>query len=1053
MSKFFINRPVVALVIAILTVIAGAVTIVQLPIAQYPDIVPPEIRVSANYTGADAVTVEQAVAAPIEQQMNGVDNMLYMTSTNANDGTMSLTVDFAVGTNVDIDQVNVQNRLSQALPNVPNAVTQYGVTVQKSIGLPVVTVSIYSPHGTYDSKFLGNYCVIALNDELLRIPGVGQVFNYGTSEYATRIWVKPDRLAKLQLSVSDLINAIQQQSNVNPAGKIGEEPAPKGQEMTFTVRTRGRLVQPAEFDDIIVRASQDGGIVRLRDVARTELGTLSYTSVGRIDGRPAGNIGVFQTPGSNALDVAKAVHKKMEELKLRFPSDVEYTIALDTTRPVLDGINEIVKTLGEAIFLVIIVVFLFLQNWRATLIPLLAVPVSLIGTFAVFPLLGFSINTLSLFGLVLAIGLVVDDAIVVVEAVQRHMEAGSSPKEAALKAMEEVAGPVIGIALILSAVFVPVALVGGIQGRLNQQFAITIAVSVLISAFNALSLSPALAALLLRPAKESHGPAARFFGAFNRFFDKSTNGYVNISRVLVRRTLLSAVALVAVFGITAQMGKQLPSSFLPDEDQGFVLLQALLPDGASLQRTDQVTRKMEDILSKTSGIEHYATISGFNLLSRTNNSYSAFFFVELKPWDERTGPGESAAAIVRHLNGQFAAQIPEAIAFGFLPPAIPGLGTAGGFTFMLQDRSGGPVQLLADNLQKFMDAARKRPELVGVNTVWRPSVPQYYVDLDREKTLKQGVPPAEVYQTLQAFLGGAFVNQFTRFGRQWRVYLAAEPEYRTKPQDIGQYYLRNAKGSMVPLDTLVTIKPIAGPEFTQRFNLFRSVQIIGGAAPGYSSGQAMNALEEVAQQVLPNEMGYDWSGLSYQEKKSTGSAGVVFGLSIVLVFLILAALYGSWSLPFSVLLTTPVAVLGAFLGLALRHFDLDVYSQIGLVMLVGLAAKNAILIVEFARGEKEKGASYIDAALQGARLRLRPILMTSFAFILGAVPLAIATGAGSASRQILGTVVIAGMLLATVLGIFFVPVLFVAVGRLAERRQQLVMPAPEPGATAAQEQS
>jgi HAE1 family hydrophobic/amphiphilic exporter-1 len=667
----------------------------------------------------------------------------------------------------------------------------------------------------------------------------------------------------------------------------------------------------------------------------------------------------------------------------------------------------------------------------------------------VFPLLGFSINTLSLFGLVLAIGLVVDDAIVVVEAVERHMEAGSARKEAAFKAMEEVSGPVIGIALILSAVFVPIALTGGIQGRLNQQFAITIAVSVLISAFNALSLSPALAALLLRPRKESHGLASRFFGAFNRFFDKSTNGYVNVSRLLVRRTLVCGVALLLVVGITALMGKQLPSSFLPDEDQGFVLLQALLPDGASLQRTDQVTRKMEDILSKTAGIEHYATIAGFNLLSRTNNSYSAFFFVELKPWDERTKPSESAAAIVRSLNGRFAAEIPDAIAFGFQPPAIPGLGTAGGFTFMLQDRSGGSIQLLADNLQKFLDAARKRPELSGVNTVWRPSVPQYFVDLDREKTLKQQVAPGDVYQTLQAFLGGAFVNQFNRFGRQWRVYLAAEPEYRTKPQDIGQYYLRNAKGNMVPLDTLVTIKPIAGPEFTQRFNLFRAVQIIGGAAPGYSSGQAMNALEEVAQQVLPSELGYDWSGLSYQEKKSSGSAGPIFALSIVLVFLILAALYGSWSLPFSVMLATPVAVLGAFLGLVLRHYDLDVYSQIGLVMLVGLAAKNAILIVEFARGEKEKGSSYIDAALEGARLRLRPILMTSFAFILGVVPLVIATGAGSASRQILGTVVIAGMLLATALGIFFVPVLFVTVGRLTERRGSAV-PAP---AAAAKEQS
>jgi hydrophobic/amphiphilic exporter-1 (mainly G- bacteria), HAE1 family len=1050
-ANFFINRPIVAMVIAIVTVIVGLVSMRSLPLAQFPPILPPQIIVSTTFTGADAVTIEQSVSTPLEQQMNGVDNMLYMVSTNANDGSQSLTVTFDVETDVNTDQVNVQNRVAQAQPNLPTDVTQFGLSIRKSTGIPMMVISLYSPKKSYDSLFLANYANININDALYRVPGVGEVRLFGASDYAMRIWVKPDVLAKLGLAVTDLAAAVRQQSTVNPSGQVGAEPAPKGKEMTYTVRAQGRLQTPEEFGKIVVRSNPDGSVVRLRDVARIDLGALNYQQISRMNGQPGCIIAVFLAPGSNALAVADGVKNMMEELKGRFPSDLDYAVTLDTTLPVTEGIKEIIKTLIEAMILVILVVFLFLQNWRATLIPMIAVPVSLIGTFAVFPMLGFSINTLSLFGLVLAIGLVVDDAIIVVEAVEHHIEEGMSPREAAFLAMKDVSGPVVAIALILASVFLPVAFMSGIQGRLNNQFAVTIAISVLISAFNALTLSPALSALLLRPRKESRGLFARFFGGFNRWFTKATHGYVNWSHALIRKAVIGVLILACFAVVSALVGRKLPTSFLPEEDYGYLFLNAQLPPAASLERTDEVLRKIENILGKTEGVRSYNTIGGFSLLTRISASYQGFFFIGLKPWDERGSKQLEAQGILATLNRELAAQIPEAMAFAFMPPSIPGLGSAGGFSFWIQDRSGGTVDFLDQNVQRFLEAARKRPELTGVASQFSASVPQIFAEVDRDKVLKQGVAVSDVYQTLQAYLGGLFLNQFNRFGRQWRVFLQAEGEERRSDQDIRNYFVRNNEGNMVPLSTLVTTRRISGPEYTNRFNLFRAAQVIGSAAPGYSSGQAMDALEEVASEVLPPEMGYDWADLSYQEKQASGGAIISFALSIVFVFLILAALYESWTLPFSVLLTVPVAIFGAFAGLLLRGYDLDVYAQIGLIVLVGLSAKNAILIVEFAKLEFEKGRDLAEAALEGARLRLRPILMTSFAFILGCVPLWIASGSGAAGRRILGTVVIVGMLTATMIAIFLIPVTFYVVEKLsgaAKKRSagaEPEEPAPAPG--------
>jgi HAE1 family hydrophobic/amphiphilic exporter-1 len=1052
MSKFFINRPIVAIVISIVMVIAGAAAMFSLPTAQFPNIADPQIQVTATYPGADAVTVDQSVATPIEQQMSGVDNMEYMYTLNANNGQMKATVDFNINTDPNTDLILTQMRQSQAASQLPSEVNAQGVTVQKSTSAPLMLFNLYSPEGKYDAKFLSNYAYINLLSPLTRSYGIASVTIFGAGQYAMRFWVNPDQLAKLQITVPEIMNAVKTQNNVNPAGQIGGEPVPAGQDYTYAVIAEGRLVSSEEFGQIVVRANSDGSFIRLKDVARIELGTQVYNLTGHMDGKPAAVIAIYQLPGSNAIKAAQGAKDLMALAKKSFPSGLDYAIALDTTLPVTEGIHEILMTLLEALFLVIVVVYIFLQGWRATLIPLLAVPVSLIGTFLVFPMLGFSINTLSLFGLVLAIGLVVDDAIVVVEAIEHHIEHGLSPKDAAFKAMEEVSGPVIGIAIVLSAVFIPTAFVPGITGRLYQQFAVTIAVSVIISAFNALTLSPALGALLLRPKTESKGPLKKFFNWFNRMFGRAANGYVSWCGTLIHKMGFTIVLLVAFSLLAGFFGAKLPKSFLPEEDQGYLFVALQLPDASSLQRTTSASRKVEEILMQTPGIDHVTTVVGYNMLSGVQNTYSAFFWVTLKEWKERKAADEQYWAIKIHLNTALRS-ISEGTTVAFPPPAIPGVGASGGVTFVLEDRSGQGVDFLRENQQKFMAAARKRPEFALVFTTALPSVPQLSVKVDRDKVLMQGVPLNDVYQTLQAFMGGAFINFFNRFGRVWQIYIQAEGDFRTQADNVSKFYVRNSSGQMVPLSAVTTIGRRLGPEFTMHYNLYQCVQINGNTKPGYSSEQAMKALEEVFAETMPPGMGYDYMGMSFQEQKAQQgvSPAVIFGFSILFVFLILAALYESWTLPFSVLLSTPVAVFGAFcvlfsrriFGLAVLHryeslgLEFNVYAQIGLVMLIGLAAKNAILIVEFAKAEFEKGKPLVDAALEGAKLRLRPILMTSFAFILGCVPLWRASGAGAISRQVMGTAVIGGMVAASGIAIFIIPALFYGIEKIsgAEREQ------------------
>jgi HAE1 family hydrophobic/amphiphilic exporter-1 len=1036
MSRFFINNPIVAMVIAIVTIIAGAVSILTLPTAQFPNIADPQIQVLATYPGADAVTVGQSVATPIEQQMAGVAGMNYMYSLNANNGQSTLTIDFDINTNANTDQILAQMRQGQAASQLPAAVNSYGVTVQQSTAAPMMLFDLYSPTGQYSAEFLANYATINLNNALTRVPGIASVTVFGSGQYAMRLWVKPDQLAKLQITVPDIINAVQAQNTVNPAGQIGGEPVPAGQDFTYAVLAPGRLVTEEQFGEIALRVKSDGSVVRVKDVARVELGSQVYNLRGRLDGKPSAVVAIYQLPNSNLVKAAQGAAALMAEAKKSFPPGLDYTVALDTSIPVTTGIQEILKTLVEALVLVIIVVYIFLQGWRATLIPLMAVPVSLVGTFLVFPMLGFSVNTLSLFGMVLAIGLVVDDAIVVVEAVEHHIEEGLSPKDAAFKAMEEVSAPVMGIAMVLSAVFIPTAFIPGITGRLYQQFAVTIAVSVILSAFNALSLSPALSALLLRPRKEARGPLGAFFNGFNRLFGWATRSYVSTCGVLIHKWGFSLLLLAGFACFAGWLGTTVPGGFLPDEDQGYVFGAIQLPDASSLQRADKAAGIVDEIIRKTPGVAHCTTVVGYNMLSGVQNTYSAFFWITFKDWKERTAADQQYEAIKAHMSAALK-QVPEGVAIVFAPPAIPGVG-AGGLQFVLEDRSGSGMPFLTANLEKYMAAARKRPELGQLLTVALPSVPQVFLNVDRDKVLQEGVALKDVTTTLQAFMGGAFINYFNVFGRQWQVYAQAEGTYRTNAENFGLFYVRNNSGNMVPLSTLASVEQRTGPEFVMHYNSFNAAQIIAGASPGYTSEQAMGALESVFAETMPSAMGFDYMGMAYQQQQTQKGVPptAVFGLSLLFVFLVLSALYRSWTLPFSVLLSTPIAVFGALGTLYLRRlgddsFETDVYAQIGLVMLIGLAAKNAILIVEFAKAAYDEGTPLVEAALAGAKTRLRPILMTSFAFILGCVPLWRATGSGALSRRIMGATVIGGMLASSALAIFIIPVLFYIFERLA----------------------
>ena len=1031
-GNLFVHRPIVAMVIAIVIVIVGIVSMIGLPIEQYPNLTPPIVQVRASYTGANAVNVEESVATPLEQQINGVDNMIYMKSTNANDGTMVIDISFDVGTDPDMNTVLAQNRVSAATAKLPETVKKYGVTTEKSLPNILMLLTLTSD-GRYDQNFLGNYALINIKDQLARIKGIGRVNVLGAADYSMRIWIKPDRLAQMGITVPEIMNAINQQNTIVPGGKFGAEPAPAGTEFTYTVRLPERFNSPEAFGEIVVRTTPDGSQVKLKDIASINLGVETYNAFTRLNKETCAIIALYQAPGSNAVELAQNVISAMDGLKTNFPESVKYEVSLDSTAPIVAGIRDIVVTLIIAVLLVVLVVFIFIQDWRATLIPTIAIPVSLIGAFIFFPLLGFTINVLSLLGLVLAIGIVVDDAIVVVEATQVNIENGMSPKEATLDAMRKVTAPVIATTLVLIAVFIPVAGMAGITGRLYQQFAITIVVSVIVSSVNALSLSPALASILLKKPVPYKGPLGWFFGKFNKVMGSATDSYMSITGIFTRKLKRGVVYILIFTAAAAFFGKAVPGGFIPEEDMGYFFINVQLPNAASLQRSDDVSKQIENLIMQIPEVDYITTATGFSMLSGAMSSNNGFMFVTLKNWSDRDF---TAKEIVQKVNMILAKNVKAAQAFAFGPPAIPGLGNGSGFSIMIQDRAGNTPEFLAQKTYEFIAAANKRPEIGSAFTTFQASVPQKFLDIDREKALKLGVDLNDLYSTIGSLMGGAYVNDFTRFGRLYKTYIQAEPEYRVDESKISNFFVRNNLGKMVPLSTLTTVRNISGPDYTNRFNLYRSVEVTGSPAPGYTSTQAMDALEEVAAEVLPSDMSYSWNAMSFQEKKASGSLGVILTFSLIFVFLILSAQYESWSLPFSILMGTPFAIFGALFALWVGRlisptFENNIFAQVSFVMLIGMAAKNAILIVEFANDEFKKGLSLYDAAIKAAKSRFRPILMTAFSFIFGIFPLVIATGSGAEARKVMGMALLGGMTLATILGVFFYPMLFLLIGKIA----------------------